>query len=214
MDSGSPPEPSLYAPIGRLLVSDDGRQVLCHLCGMWFRQLTAGHLRTHGLDAKTYREQMGLRRSNPLMAPELSRRRAEVMRTAMRRDPRLREAHQLVDAVGFPRRRVATEEERIARRAAGQAEGARRRAAAEQRREARARELGYASLHDLLLDRYVREGRGIRPLARELGTSQASVKRELAAAGIPLHRSGAPPQRKAPADEAAGATTGYSEETE
>lgn len=48
--------PGAFAPVGDLLVVDDGQRVVCHVCGRalgW----RPGHLGRHGLDADRYREQ-------------------------------------------------------------------------------------------------------------------------------------------------------------
>ena len=56
-----------YAPIGRAPVS--GARVACHLCGRWFRSVTA-HLRAHGWTKERYCQAFGLERGQPLEGPE------------------------------------------------------------------------------------------------------------------------------------------------
>ena len=175
----------IYAPLGILPVDDDGRRVQCHLCGRWLKQITAGHLRRHGIDRDTYRDLIGLKRSNPLQAPELSRRRALIMRRQMQRDPRIRDARFRTAAVGFARPRRATLEERLLRRDRGATVGERRVANERQRRHTRAKKLGFAGLEELLRDRYVRDGASLTAVAVELGASTATVRKDLAHFGIP-----------------------------
>ena len=50
--------------------------VACLICGQTFRQLSTRHLRQHDLDPRTYRQQFGIPRTQPLSAKET---------TAMRR---------------------------------------------------------------------------------------------------------------------------------
>ncbi|MBA2552459.1 MAG: MucR family transcriptional regulator, partial [Geodermatophilaceae bacterium] len=80
----------LHAPYGRLVRDPDSDRVCCHLCGRWFRSL-GSHVRRHGLSAADYRQVMGLCRSRPLTAGDvsaaISRRQAE----AYRAHPDLRE---------------------------------------------------------------------------------------------------------------------------
>lgn len=55
-----------FAPLGRLVVVDDGERVVCHLCGRALAMLGASHLRQHGWTAAEYREEFGLRRGAAL----------------------------------------------------------------------------------------------------------------------------------------------------
>lgn len=75
-DQGSWPGP-LHAPLGTMLVSPDGNEVTCHVCGRKFRALWK-HIQTHGLDAETYRAYFGLRVGEPLCAPKMADARAEI----------------------------------------------------------------------------------------------------------------------------------------
>jgi hypothetical protein len=46
-----------FAPLGRLVVVDDGERVVCHLFGRALAMLGASHLRQHGWTAAEYREE-------------------------------------------------------------------------------------------------------------------------------------------------------------
>ena len=54
--------------------------IACLECGHAFKQLSIRHLRTHGLDARSYRTKYGIPRSKPLAARETSARRRQVVR--------------------------------------------------------------------------------------------------------------------------------------
>jgi predicted transcriptional regulator len=54
--------------------------VTCLECGQSFKQLSIRHLRTHGLDARSYRTKYGIPQSQPLAAWETSARRRQVVR--------------------------------------------------------------------------------------------------------------------------------------
>ena len=182
LDDGTP----LYAPVGTLPVDNQGEHVQCHLCGRWLRQLTAGHLRSHGLDGVEYRRLLGLKRTNPLQAPELSRRRATIMRRQIASDPRVQNAHLLAERPTAPRHRTVSPEELAVRRAAGPRIGRRRSQSAQEDREERARALGSTDLAAFLAERYGRQGLSLAAVARELRTSPQTVRRDLAASGVPL----------------------------
>ena len=53
--------------------------VTCLECGQSFKQLSIRHLRTHGLDARSYRTKYGIPRSQPLAARETTARRRQVV---------------------------------------------------------------------------------------------------------------------------------------
>lgn len=52
-------------------------KIICLECGQEFKMLSAKHLETHGLNAKTYREKYGFRKRQSLCAKTLSETRAE-----------------------------------------------------------------------------------------------------------------------------------------
>lgn len=60
-------------PFGALLTDDDGSRVQCHVCGRWYRGLQT-HIRTHGLDAASYKERYGLARGLSLWSPQYQER--------------------------------------------------------------------------------------------------------------------------------------------
>jgi predicted transcriptional regulator len=53
--------------------------ITCLECGHAFKQLSIRHLRTHGLDARSYRTKYGIPRSQPLAARETTARRRQVV---------------------------------------------------------------------------------------------------------------------------------------
>jgi predicted transcriptional regulator len=63
----------------------DGRQsitkyaITCLECRHAFKQLSIRHLRTHGLDTRSYRTKYGIPRSQPLAARETTARRRQVV---------------------------------------------------------------------------------------------------------------------------------------
>jgi predicted transcriptional regulator len=65
------------APLGELVVVEDGDRVVCHVCGRAFAFLP-GYLGRHRLTAGEYRERFGLGRSTPLCAPAVLVRRREL----------------------------------------------------------------------------------------------------------------------------------------
>lgn len=52
--------------------------VTCLECGATFRQLSARHLRTHGLDGRSYRDKYGSPRTQSLSARDVLARRREI----------------------------------------------------------------------------------------------------------------------------------------
>jgi predicted transcriptional regulator len=52
--------------------------VSCLVCGATFKQLASRHLMTHGLDARSYRTQYGIPRTQPLAARVTTQRRRQV----------------------------------------------------------------------------------------------------------------------------------------
>lgn len=55
-------------PVGTLTFDDDGERVQCHACGRWYGSLVT-HIRTHGLDAASYKARFGLARTASLLSP-------------------------------------------------------------------------------------------------------------------------------------------------
>ena len=53
--------------------------VECLVCGQTFKQLSARHLRQHGLDPRTYRQQFGIPRTQALSAKETTAMRRRVV---------------------------------------------------------------------------------------------------------------------------------------
>jgi predicted transcriptional regulator len=53
--------------------------ITCLECGQTLKQLSIRHLRTHGLDARSYRTKYGIPQSQPLAARETTARRRQVM---------------------------------------------------------------------------------------------------------------------------------------
>jgi predicted transcriptional regulator len=53
--------------------------VECLICGQSFKQLSARHLRQHDLDPRTYRQQFGIPRTQPLSAKETTAMRRQIM---------------------------------------------------------------------------------------------------------------------------------------
>jgi hypothetical protein len=184
-----------FVPLGRLDFVDDDRRVLCHLCGKPFRLLSATHLRRHGWTPLEYRQAFGLNRGTPLCAPVLSEQRRAVGRDRYAHDARVRTglaqgqelvrsgaalglAHAAMPAGSAPlqRRLRAAETTAPARR--------HRRDEALMRRQARVRELGFATDRAYLRDRYVRQGWGIARIKAELRVGSGVVERMLDAARI------------------------------
>jgi len=61
-------------PYGELVMSDDGTQIQCHVCGRWFGQLHIHTNRMHGLSAAAYKAAYGLARSASLLSPQTAER--------------------------------------------------------------------------------------------------------------------------------------------
>ncbi|MGH3854173.1 MAG: MucR family transcriptional regulator [Pseudonocardiaceae bacterium] len=182
----------LHAPYGQLVVESDTGRVCCHLCGRWFVSL-GGHLRTHGHTADSYRETMGLCRSRPLVAPELSRSIATRQSEAYRRSPALRArlaVGQELSRTGRLARLAATahatspppELARL-RRAALDAGRLTRAAQRDQALAGRLRELGFDDLASYLRHAHS-AGASLRGIAKAAGLGWARLRRELDAAGV------------------------------
>ncbi len=65
-------------PYGAIVISDDGSQIQCHVCGHWFGQLPVQTTRMHGLNAAAYKERYGLALGASLLSPQT----AELQRQA------------------------------------------------------------------------------------------------------------------------------------
>ena len=53
--------------------------VACLICGQTFKQLSARHLRQHDLNPRTYRQQFGIPRTQPLSAKETTAMRRQIV---------------------------------------------------------------------------------------------------------------------------------------
>lgn len=190
-----------FAPLGVLVVIDDGARVICHLCGNALRLLSTSHLRRHGWTPHGYRETFGLGRSVPLCAPEVSDRRRELgaqryrsnsgTRGGLRRGQQmarngelLKLSHQVQQpgTARLQRRqqiRTATEPQRAALRAAAAA-----------RRLAKVHELGFTSERDYLADRYLTQRWPVSRIKSELQVGSATLTEVLDGAGIIRRRPG------------------------
>ena len=56
------------------------KTITCLECGKSFKIITKKHLASHGLDADSYREKWGIKKSVPLVCKELQRERRKKMR--------------------------------------------------------------------------------------------------------------------------------------
>jgi hypothetical protein len=173
----------------------------CHFCGFWWRSV-GGHSRhEHGLTADRYRDLTGLLRSQPLVAPGLSRKYAADLRRRQETDKRIqagmRLGHELaragelsdravlaLDAHGRPRAR------KDQLRRGGRQLGTRRAQKFLAAREARAKALGYVSLENYLWSRYYREDGRIEDLMADLGRGWSTVRGDLDRLGIPVRPRG------------------------
>lgn len=209
-DTGTAPHPhghlwsladgtGLHAPYGQLVAEPATGRVCCHLCGRWFVAL-GGHLRTHGHTADSYREAMGLCRTRPLIAQNLSRSIADRQTRAYRRSPAVRarlatgqhlsRTGQLTSLARTARAANTSPELARIRRAALDAGRATRAARREQALTQHLAALGIDSLAD-----YLREacaaGASLRSITRVTGLGWARLRREIDTAGIaPRHRAG------------------------
>jgi hypothetical protein len=183
--------------------------VQCHLCGGWFRTLAPGHLRRHDTTADEYRALAGLNPRVALTARSTSQLRARQLRERIVTDERVRAG--MERGLGLARSGLlqARAREVAARRGIrtqreqtlvedGRQLGRQRARAFRERRELRARSLGYQGLEDYLRQRYVMQRVRIEDLASELGASVSAVRGDLdrhgitVARGAPRHRPPAP----------------------
>ena len=189
-----------FAPIGELIVVDDGERVVCHLCGQALMMLSTSHLRRHGWTAEQYREAAGLSRSTALCSPAVTTKRRELGLVRYQGNQRLREGL----AVG---QRMARDGSLLelshAAQPAGSArpetrmrlgERARTRDSAgpvRHRIASRLAALGFAGdLSGYLHDRYDRQLLPILAIARELGVGNARIQTMLDEARVQRRRPG------------------------
>jgi predicted transcriptional regulator len=95
-ESGAPaPGAPRQPPPGDWRKSITKHAVTCLECGDSFKQLSIRHLRTHGLDARSYRTKYGIPQSQPLAARETIARRRQVVREARpwEKSPTYRKGH-------------------------------------------------------------------------------------------------------------------------
>lgn len=163
MHDGTP----LFAALGWMTTVDGERRVLCHACGTPLAHISSAHLARHGLTLDGYRSQYGLPARTSLTAPGTTMLRATEGRTRYDRNAGVH--------TGL---------------AAGRARTV---ADADAARLARVAQLGFpGDLPGYLRHRYVDEHRGVVAIARELRASHRTIRRLLAAAGIPTRRPGWP----------------------
>ncbi len=191
---------SSFAPIGELVVLDDGQRVVCHLCGearSCCRPLICAR---HGWTAEAYREAFGLSTSTALCTPAVTAQRRELGLARYRHNKRPREGL----AVG---QQMARSGELLALSHAAQPVGSARtqtrlrateRAAARDtvtpvalRVEARLAELGFpGDLRGYLRHRYDQLLLPALTIARELGVGNARIQVMLNDTGIHRRRPG------------------------
>ncbi|HET9256461.1 MAG TPA: MucR family transcriptional regulator [Pseudonocardiaceae bacterium] len=181
----------LHAPYGQLVAEPGTGRVCCHLCGRWFVSL-GGHLSSHGHNAGSYRELMGLCRSRPLVAETLSRSIATRQRTAYRRSPALRarlaigqeltRTGQLAALAATAYPASSSPELMRLRRAALDAGRATRAAERDRALSQRLSELGFEDLDGYLRQAWA-SGMSLRGMARATGLGWARLRREIDAIG-------------------------------
>ena len=66
-----PREHALHGELGVLAYDELADRIQCHACGGWYQRLTLWHLRRHGLDAWSYKEEFGLNVTTPLQSRRL-----------------------------------------------------------------------------------------------------------------------------------------------
>ena len=62
----------IYGTRGVLAYDEATDRVQCHVCGGWYRILSADHLKRHGLTAAAYKECYGLSRTVRLESPNVT----------------------------------------------------------------------------------------------------------------------------------------------
>jgi hypothetical protein len=189
------------APLGELVVVEDGDRVVCHVCGRAFAFLP-GYLGRHRLTAGEYRERFGLGRSTPLCAPAVLVRRRELgldryagnsrLRAGLATGQKMARSGQLLELshAGQP---AGSARLQSRRRAGQRTEPTRDRTKeqAQQRLAARLVELGFpGDLSGYLRRRYLEQGWPVLRVARELGIGNPAIKLALDQAGVVRRRPG------------------------
>jgi hypothetical protein len=176
-------------------------RVQCHLCGEWFKALAPGHLRrAHDTDHLEYKAAFGLSRGRALMTSRLSRQRRRVMLRLLRTEPSVQGALILAQErkragdvrVGVPpgpRGAQTLEHRRHSARSAASASYSWQRKA-DQRRLELIRTLGFNSTSSYLDARYKAGRASLEDIKREIRTGQATLRRLMMEAGIPVRRRG------------------------
>jgi len=169
--------------------------VCCHLCGRWFRHLGA-HIRVHGLDAAGYRERLGLLKTGPLAAADVSAAIANRQRAAYQANPAVRERFADGQAMARSGRLawLARRSSITPQRASGRAEqlAAGRVTRATRRDEAltqRLTDLGATDLHSYLREHYA-AGASLNSLAQATGLGRKRLRDEVVATGITVRAPG------------------------
>ena len=190
------------APLGELVVVEDGDRVVCHVCGRAFAFLP-GHLGRHRLTAGEYRERFGLGLSTPLCAPTVLARRRELGLDRYAGNSRLRaglaigqtmaRSGQLLVELSHAGQPAGSARLQSRRRAGQRTEPTRARTKeqAQQRLAARLVELGFpGDLPGYLRRRYLEQGWPVLRVARELGIGNPAIKLALDQAGVVRRRPG------------------------
>lgn len=73
---GTEPEPETNNSVLEPKKSIQKNKIICLECGQEFKMLSPKHLRSHGLDAKSYRKKHGFSSRQPLCAKALSEKRS------------------------------------------------------------------------------------------------------------------------------------------
>lgn len=184
-----------HGPVGEIVM--DGDLVLCHLCGRWFRSVTA-HLRAHGWTKDGYCDGFGLERGQSLEGSATRKRRSAAFSARLVFEPavragsaagraRARAGALAKDAAAAARGRPLPEQRRRKAREAlaaiplaSIADANRARAAERIARlaAAAATEAGYPAIGDLVRAR-VSAGGSLAGLSRELGLHKDWLSRHL-----------------------------------
>ena len=185
-----------HAPVGELQVDADGEHVQCHLCGRWYRHLGGAHLRgKHKISADEYRELVGLRPRHPLWAPASSASQAKRFVRRRSTDARIAEGTRKGAALArtgelqrqakqyLAVRPKSIERERQLERQ-GAALGNARAARFLERREGRARDLGFPNLRAYYRQRYVTDRLRLADVTRELACAESAVRADLSRLGL------------------------------
>lgn len=177
-----------------MLAVENGSRVVCHVCGDALAAISAQHARRHGLTLPGYRERFGLNRKQSLLAPGLAEaRRVEGRRRWAENDgvraglavgqdmARTGALYELGAAAQPPGSRRRQGRHSASRDGASPALQAHRQAQTETARarwEARARELGFATLDAYLAARRA-DGATAHRVRAELGCGGSTAVRLL-----------------------------------